>query len=253
MFAGALRAEWIKLTTIRSHFVLAIVAVAFSFLVVLLTANAASGFDFATGEDLADLVVGVGLVTIMLLAVVSVLATTGEFTYNTLRPTFAAIPNRWSALAAKLVINVVTNMVLTAITVIVGWVGASAILDRSTITLSDGGARGQLMALVLLSGLLSMLGMALAMLMRNSAAAIAILLLWPFVVESLLAGFFSVLGQEGLVKFLPYIAGFRMVNLFDEGSDTSDLLSPTVGGIYFACVVIGLWLLGALSTDRRDA
>jgi len=35
-----------------------------------------------------------------------------------------------------------------------------------------------------------------------------------------------------------------MVHLFADDADTaSDLMSPTAGGIYFACVVSGLWLL----------
>ena len=252
MFAGALRAEWIKLTTIRSHWVLSVVGVSFCWLVVFLTANAASDFDLVDGGQLADLIVGTGLVTILLLGVVSVLATTAEFSNNTFRPTFAATPNRWAEVAAKTLVSAVTNMVLTAGTVLVAWVGATAILGRDQISLDDGGARGRLLALVLLSGLIAVLGMALAMVMRNAAASIAVLLLWPFVVESLLAGFFSVLDQEGLIKFLPYIEGFQMVDLFNE-ADSSDLMSPTAGGIYFGAVVAGLWLLGAMLTDRRDA
>lgn len=253
MFAGALRAEWIKLTTLRSHWVLPIVGVAFCWLVVFLTANAADPFQFIDGRELSELIVGVSIVTIMLLGVVSVLATTGEITYNTFRPTFAATANRWVELAAKLMVVTVTTLVITAVTVAVAWLGAAAILgDGRDVSLGDRGAQGQLVALVLLGALLTVLGMALAMLLRNSAAAIAILLLWPFVVESLIAGFLAVLDQEGLIKFLPYAAGFQLVDLFNESGE-SDLLSPIAGGIYFGCVVAGLWLLGALRTDRGDA
>ena len=86
MFAGAFRAEWIKLVTLRSHWVLPIVGVGFCWLVVFLTANAADEFDFVDGRELSELIVGVSIVTVMLLGVVAVSTSVVMVTTSNLAP-----------------------------------------------------------------------------------------------------------------------------------------------------------------------
>ena len=77
-------------------------------------------------------------------------------------------------------------------------------------TSATGTALPALLGVVLLAVGLTVLGYGLGLLIRNSPAAICILLLWPLIAEGLIAGLLSAAGAEGAVKFLPYSAGFNM-------------------------------------------
>ena len=100
----AIRSEWIKVSTVTVTWVLAIIAVAFPLVVTILTTAFAD--EFWDGEDLAGLVGGLVIVTSMLLGVVATIAVTNEFAHNTIRPTFAAMPDRLRPLLAKPIVQV---------------------------------------------------------------------------------------------------------------------------------------------------
>ena len=97
--------EWIKLRTILAHKILVLVAVAFPIVVGVL---AASFGDVDSGPDsveMAEFVTSMMVVTTMLLGVISVIGLTSEYTHNTLRPTYAATPQRMRVLASKLIVS----------------------------------------------------------------------------------------------------------------------------------------------------
>jgi ABC-2 type transport system permease protein len=242
----AIRSEWIKLSTITVTWVLAIVAVAFPLLVTILTtALADTTWD---GEDLAGLVSGLLIVTAMLLGVVATIAVTNEFGHNTIRPTFAAMPDRWRPLLAKPIVQLVITAVLAGATVVVCWV-VGAVLSGDSPDLGDGSALPTLVGVVALAVGLALLGFGLGLLIRNSPAAICILLLWPLIAEGLIAGLLSVIGAEGGVRFLPYSAGFNMAVTDPD----PDALGRLAGGLYFFAWVFAIGALGIVSARKRDA
>ena len=246
----AIRSEWIKVTTITSTWVLVIVGAAFPLVISLLTAAFDGDDEFITydGSDLAAVIAGTAVVSSMIFGVVATLGITGEFSHNTIRPTFAALPDRWRPLLAKPIVHVVISTALTIGIVIVGWVLGAA-LANGTQSLDDDGALAALVGVVLLAIGLTLLGYALGTLVRNSAAAICILLLWPLVAEGLIAGLMAVAGGEGLQKWLPYAAGFNMVNTEPD----PDSLGRVGGGVYFFVWVFAVLALGLWSARRRDA
>ena len=85
----------------------------------------------------------------------------------------------------------------------------------------------------------------------NVMATIAVLLVWPLVIENLIAGLLGAAGIDHPAKFLPYISGISLGNR-DAGTDP-DIPSRLHGGLYFGAVTLLVLLLGALLTDRRDA
>ena len=96
---NAIRSEWIKQSTVTVTLVLVIIAAVFPVVVSALTAAGADGvFD---GDDLASVIAGTSVVSTMLLGVLGSLAITSEFSHNTIRPTFAALPDRLRPLLAK--------------------------------------------------------------------------------------------------------------------------------------------------------
>jgi ABC-2 type transport system permease protein len=105
--------------------------------------------------------------------------------------------------------------------------------------------------LAILTALLGLLGLAIGLLVRHAAAAVSILILWPLLVENLVAGLLHVAGVEHPAKLLPYISGFQLASTDSSGGD--DVLGRVAGGLYFGAVVLALLGVGAALTVRRDA
>lgn len=252
---NTLRSEWIKLRTVIVHWVLAIIAVAFPIVVTVLAAIFGD-FDDGVGSELSSdfsgLVVGTGVVTAMLLGAMSAISLTAEYGHNTIRPTFAATPARLRVHAAKLIVNTVVIAVLAAAAVFASWFAAQTILGARdlTIAIGDDGVLASLVSLVVLAMLVSAFGYALGLGIRNSPATVTILLLWPLIIENLVAGLLSVVGWDGVTKFLPYSAAIQAV-VDDEFAD--DVLGRPMGLVWFG-LVIGVLLAGGATLDsRRDA
>jgi ABC-2 type transport system permease protein len=226
--------------------VLAIVALAFPIAVTVLTAIFTS--EPLTGSDLAGLVAGLAIVSAMLLAVVSSLGITSEFSHGTIRPTFAAMPDRLRPLLAKPIVQVALAAALTVSIVVIGWLAGAAIGDGDQ-QLGDDGAVSAMFGVVLLAIGLALLGYGLGLLIRNSAATVCILLLWPLIVEGLIAGLLTAAGAEGLVRFLPYSAGFQMAVIESD----PDSFGGLAGGLYFFAWVAVILVLGVVTARRRDA
>ena len=242
----AIRSEWIKVSTIRVTWILTAAAVAFPLVITVLTAIFSE--DPPDGRDLAGLVAGLTVVSAMLLAVVASLSITNEFSHGTIRPTFAALPDRMRPLLAKPIVQVAIAAVVTTVIVVAGWLAGSAIAE-GTQSLDENGALAALIGVVALAVGLTLLGYGLGLLIRNSAAAICILLLWPLIAEGLVAGLLTVIGAEGTVKFLPYTAGINMVAV-DRPDDS---LGRVGGGLYFFAWVAVFLVLGVVTARRRDA
>lgn len=241
---AAIRSEWIKVSTITVTWVLVVVAVAFPLVVTILTAALADDLDRG---DLADVLAGTTLVSAVLLGVVACLSITNEFSHGTIRPTFAALPDRWRPLSAKLIVQVAIALVLAALIVGVGWVVGAAITSRPTSL--DDGAGAALVGVVVLAVGLALLGYGLGLLIRNSAAAICVLLLWPLIGEGIIAGLLTVIGADSAVRFLPYSAGFNMA----VSEPDPDSFGRVAGGIYFFVWVAAIVAAGLVRTHRRDA
>lgn len=245
---AALRSEWIKFSTLTSSWVMVAIAAAFPIVIVALTGGLADG-TFSDG-DVAELVAGTGVVSALLLGTLGVLTVTSEFGHNTIRPAFAALPDRWRVLLAKPALQVGVSAAVMIVVVVVGWVLGRA-LTGDDAGFSDGdGVGAVLIGVVVLAVLLTLFGYALGLLVRNTALAICVLLLWPLLVEGLLAGLFAAAGWDGLQKWLPYQAAFQMINRFPDDNDS---LGRVGGGAWFAVWIALLLGLGIWRTHRRDA
>ena len=240
----AIRSEWIKVSTITVTWVLALLAVLFPVVVTLLTAMFA---DDMSPSDLAGVISGTTIVAAMLLGVIASIGITNEFSHGTIRPTFAAMPDRWRPLFAKPIVQVAIATALTVGIVVVAWLAGGAIADDPTSL--DDGAGAALVGVVLLAIGLTLLGYGLGLLLRNTAATICLLLLWPLIAEGLIAGLLSVAGAEGAVKLLPYSAGFNMA-IVDPDPDS---FGRVAGGLYFFAWVLVIAVAGMFRTRRRDA
>ncbi len=250
---NAIRSEWIKLRTVRMNLVLFIIAVAFPVIVSILVA-ALGDVDELKVSDVAGLVTGSSVVTALLLGVVGAVSISAEFAHGTIRPTFAATPKRGRVLIAKGV--VIAIFAAVAETLVVGFCFAlsSAIASSRGVSVSLDGqpdARAALIGIVIFAVIVSLFGFGLGMVIRNTPAAVAVLILWPLVVENIIIAVLSVAGVDNAVKYLPYISGIRLGD--PEASASSDGLSRLAGGLYFAAFATAVAVVGGIITARRDA
>jgi hypothetical protein len=107
-----------------------------------------------------------------------------------------------------------------------------------------------LFSAVILSALLSILGLSLGLIFKSSPGAISALLLWPTILEGMVFGLLSLAFKDSnLFKFAPVQGnGFRLIAQYTDESNTW-LVSLT----YFTAFVAVFAVLGAVLFTRRDA
>jgi ABC-2 type transport system permease protein len=249
---NTLRSEWIKLRTVRMNLILFILAVAFPVIVSVLVASLADLDDLQI-TDVVGLVTGSSVVTALLLGVVGAVSISAEFAYGTIRPTFAATPRRVRVLVSKAIVTALFAAVAEALVVLFCFVLSSAIISNrgSNVSLGDEPeARAALIGIVVFAVIVSLLGLGLGMVIRNTPAAVAVLILWPLVVENIIMAILSAAGVDHPLKFLPYISGFQLGN---PDPASPDSLGRVAGGLYFGAVTVFVVTVGTIVTARRDA
>jgi ABC-2 type transport system permease protein len=247
--ADTIRGEWLKLRTTRSNLVLLVLAAGVPVLLTLLVTASVPADTLAhdtTANDRFGLTVaGVGIAQ-TLVAVLGVLMIGAEYRHNTIRVTFAAVPVRRRVHASKIVLMAAVGTAIGAVTVLSSYLVGAAVLGARGhgVALSDEGVTRALLGAVLLAALYGLVGLGLGTMVRATAAAITAVVVWPVVIESLVAGFLPDIG-----KFLPFTAGGALV----QAVPSEDLLSPWAGGTIFALFAAALLLAGGVMLDRRDA
>jgi ABC-2 type transport system permease protein len=262
-FRQALRAEWLKLRTVRSTTWSLLVLVAVSVLL-----SALAGWESETqggspghpGDN--DLVVD-SLAGILFgqigAAVLGVLAITGEYGSGTIRTTFTANPRRRTVLAAKTaVVGVVVLVVGLATTAGCFLVGQS-LLRSNGFTYENGYPalslvdREPLRAVVftgLCLGLLAVFSLGVGAILRHTAGAIT-LVLGVLLAPVIAIGFLPERVADSVEKASLLAAGLATQQTVDRPDNIP--LAPWEGlavvGAYAAvAILLALWLIG-----RRDA
>jgi hypothetical protein len=152
-----------------------------------------------------------------------------------------AVPNRTLVLVTKAVVAAVFSGVYAAV-----MVAASIAVARS-----DPHEWGLVGAITLYAMLASVLGVGVGALLRASAGAVALLLLWPLVVEPMLANMPNIGTQVG--PYLPFANAFIFIRV--------QWLYPVYvmpwgafGSIvYFAVVTAVVFAAALVVINRRDA
>lgn len=245
-----MRAEWIKLRTLRSvpaAFAVALALMAgLGILSALLTVN-----DWATmtPADRADLSVTGRLLagrlfTQLAIGVVAALAITSEYASGTIRVTLAAVPRRLPVLWSKLALYGAITWVLMTAGAFVAFFAGNAILARHwQFSISDPGV----LRVVLMTGVtltaLSLIATALGFVLRGTAATISAVVTLVLVLP--------ILGDlaPGAAQYLPHGAMGALVTI----EPTEHVLSPAAGAVLLAVYVAAAIAAAAVALRRRDA
>jgi ABC-2 type transport system permease protein len=240
----ALKSEWIKLASLRANkVILALAAVVGAFTAWALATS-------ATDEALAasELFIYPLPLVAMLATVTGILMFTAEHQHGTLAVALTARPARWVLVTAKTAMATAVGLVLGATGMVAGFGGAVL----GGIEVGDGSALASraLWALLYIA-LAAVIGLGVGMIVRHSAGAISGLLMWSFVVESL----FAPALPDGLVHFLPFSAGYR---LLDAGANFEPpvVIAHELARFQYALIFGGYALvtlvIGTVLLYRRD-
>jgi ABC-2 type transport system permease protein len=239
-----LHSEWIKLRTVTSHVVLVILALAFP-LVLSLLIVALTGVENVSDDLLIGSLAGAGVLSGLLVGVIGVLSFAQEQSHGTLRVTFAATPRRLQVLVAKALMTIFFGAGLAVVVLAVGTVIGSAILSARDA--ENAFYPAVALSSVVFTVLLALLGLALGMLTRNTPVAIVLLIAWPLLIENLIGGLLSLVIDD-VFRFMPFFGAINSLAVESSGEGFG-----RVGGLaYLGVWVLGLLVLGALMTEKRD-
>ena len=257
-FTDVARMEWVKLRTLRSTGVmLGILAAGMIGLGIVvmsqyggahwvsMPAAQRASFD-PTNQGFAGVALGQ-----LVAGTLGVLTITGEFSTGMIRATFAAVPRRRQALAAKAAVLAAVLLAAGEILALAAFFTGEAALGAPAphATL---GQPGVLRAVALTGaylGLIGLLGLGLGTLIRHTAAAagalVAVVFVLPFIVVALPAG-----AGHTLIRFLPEaIAAQSLAAVRPEPYSLGPWAGFGVLCLYTAVVLAaGGWRL-----SRRDA
>jgi hypothetical protein len=235
---AVLNAECIKLSTTRSPLWSAIAVAVLSLGLAAMQASTVYGPGPLEPEKAA---MGVAVFGVPVLMILSSLTVTNEYRSGLIRTTFMAVPNRTLVLVAKAVVAAVFSGAYAAV-----MVAASIAVARS-----DPHEWGLVGAIALYAMIASVLGVGVGALMRASAGAVTLLLLWPLVIEPILANVPNVGTQVG--PYLPFANAFIFIRVQWLYPVYAMPWGPGASIVYFAAVTAVVFAAALVVINRRDA
>ena len=233
-----LRAEVVKLRTVRSLLWVALGMVALVGISVISLVASSDVIDSA-GRDRS--VARISAIAVLFALLQGIIVMGAEGTYGTITQTFLVAPARERVLAAKAfvaaVVGVVLALVAEALTLAVAGPGVS---------LNVHDARYVFVGVVIASAAAGALGVGLGALYHRQGPAIITAFLWLLIGESVLA-----IGLRDSVRFLPahVYAATVAGTVHSSGNDLLGVWSGALGAVLYA---VGFLLAGGVLLARRD-
>lgn len=253
-----LSVERIKLFSTRSPYwclgaVLA-AALLFALLMGLVTVD---GHQYATpATSQAGLQLGM-----MVFMVLATLAITTEYRFGTIRATFLAAPQRTRVLAAKTIVLMILGAITAAVCSFAAFFLAKALASspRAAMVLETGAEWRSVLGNAALFPIAAIIGIAVGTLIRQSAGAITLLLVWSMLIEGLV----NIIPNVGpkIAPWMPFNAGSTFTVSNDDFSAMGGpsaapgvtVPTPVEGLLVFAATAVVLWIIAAWVVNRRDA
>jgi len=193
--------------------------------------------------------------------VLAALSVTTEYRFGTIRTTFQAVPHRASALLAKTAVVALLALVIGEISAFGSWAVGTALKPHADLALDSGADWINVAGVGVIYALAAVIAVAVGILIRHSAGAIALLLIYALAVESLIR-LIPTVGVD-IYKWLP----FNVAEKFLTGSGASNAgrnaaagaplsTSPLSQGwalAYFAAIALVLLAAAIGVARKRDA
>ncbi|MFE2373294.1 ABC transporter permease [Streptomyces sp. NPDC059398] len=256
-FIGLLRAEWIKIRSVRSTLwtllLMLVTAVGVS---VLLSALAASKWDTASPADhrkilndpVGAIFGGLGLAELVI-CVLGVLVVTSEYSSGTIRASVLAVPKRAPMLAAKALVFAALTLVAGEIAAFASFLaGARLLHPHAPIALSDPGVLKAVAGTGLFLAAMGVFALAVGALIRHTAGAVAGVITFVLVLSPLASSLPGTAGRD-IAAWLPTNAG-QLIAFTHPSAD--QILTPWQGLGVCAAWGVGLLVLASVLLRKRD-
>jgi hypothetical protein len=247
--AGSIRSEWIKLRSLRSNRVIFVmtfvIGVAMSWvLAVFVKTDPYDHLPFTV----ANTFMTSSWLTTMLAIIVGILMVTSEVQHRTLANAVAAQPARWVTVAGKIAVAAGFGLAMGAVGIIGGL--GSGVTTSMEMGDTSGMAATAAWGLVLTT-LAAAFGVGLGMIIRHSAAAVSLALVWAFVIENLVRS----VAPASVSRFMPFSAANGLLSIRSAGDTTETLaaaLSHTQDAFLFGGFAAAALVAGTVLLYRRD-
>lgn len=247
--AAVVNAERVKLTTVRSPLWAALAATVLSVGLAALQASVTYGYARLSVPEAA---LGVAVFGIPVLMIVAAMTVTSEYRSGLISVTFLATPDRTLVLCAKAIVAVLFSSVLAVVMVLGSVSVARLVADQGVADALTMSATMRFAAAVVpYAALAAVLGVGVAALLRHTAGAVTVLLLWPLLVEPLLANLPGRGWQIG--PYLPFGNVLRFLDVQWLYPGFAMPWGPAGSLGYFAAVVAVVFAAALITVNRRDA
>ena len=233
---SVIAAERIKLTTTRSPWWCAAVGVAATVGVASISMSTGEETGF-TGVASTQLGYGLGMAVVMVMAT---LAVTTEYSVGMIRTSFLAVPNRTVALLAKAFVVAVGAGLVGLLAAVGSWALGLVLLPDVDLALHGATEWRQVAGVGLVYLASAVFAVAVGILVRHTAGAVALVLTWALMIEPLVPG------VDSMARWLPFEAAKHFL-LTGSGEQ------PWLAMGYFAAVSAGLLAVAIAVARRRDA
>jgi ABC-2 type transport system permease protein len=185
-----------------------------------------------------------GLTVIMVMATLSV---TTEYRFGTMRTTFQAVSSRSRALLAKATVLAIVAGLVGEVSSFGSWGVAKLIAHSPDTDIHTAAEWRQIAGMGLVYAIAAVLAVAVGALLRQSAAAVAVLLVFPLLVEQLV----EIIPRVGdrLHDWMPFVAASQFASTADRGLP----YGPWGGLAYFAAIAAALLVAALAVVEKRDA
>ncbi|MFF0155805.1 ABC transporter permease [Micromonospora sp. NPDC005203] len=243
---GVVAAEWTKFSSLRSTWITTGISVV---LLIALGVIASASFS---GDNLSsiDLALSGSFLAALSVGVLGALLGASEYTTGMIRATLAAVPRRLPVLWSKSLVAGSTAFVTMTAGAFAAFALGSAVLNDKVggLSLGDDGVLRALLGAGLYLGLVAVLGVALGMLVRSSAGAIAILAGLLLIVPGLAALLPDSI-SDAITPYLTSNAGSAAMAL----TQAEGTLAPWTGLAVFAGYVVVTLAAAAYRLKMTDA
>lgn len=257
-FSGVVRSEVTKLRSVTSTYVMLLLMVVIgvgigALICVAVAASTTANDTDPTAVSLAGLGLGQLIATIF-----GVMVVTSEYTSGTIRLSLMAVPRRVQFALAKMLVIGVSTLVVGEVIAFAAFLIGQPILrgghpnSAGVVAWASFGQTGVLRAVIgagLFLTLLALLGAALGLLVRSTAASIAIVVAMLFIVPIIFALLPSNIGHP-LTKWWPTSAGGNIIRVHPANTYS---LHPWPGFALMCGFVAIVIVAAVIVLQRRDA
>jgi ABC-2 type transport system permease protein len=239
-------AERIKLTSTRSPWWCAAVGVAASVGVGSIAMSAGDDTG-VSGVVSTQLGYSLGMAVVMVMAT---LAVTTEYSIGMIKTTFLAVPNRTAALLAKTLVVALSAGLVGLVSAFGAWALGLVLIPGTDLTLHGMTEWRQVGGVGLVYLAAAVFAVAVGILVRHTAGAVALVLTWALMIEQLLT---LIPGFESVSTWLPFQAAKHFLLAGETPAGTGLTGQPWAAMGYFAIVSGALLAAGIAVAKRRDA